>query len=711
MRKSENIAFLLICMVLYFFLTNSFAAIDRRAVVLRHNVVITNFDIESPLTVGNGNFAFTVDITGLQTFPSYYEKTIPLGTLSHWGWHSFPNPQNWSMSKFKFTPFNSRGRKVEYPDIPNNLRTPEITYLRDNPHRLHLGRIGLKFDTDKTEILTNAIEDVHQTLDLWKGAIHSRFIYSKNAVEVETLCHPGRDIVCIKIHSRLLTQGRLGVLIAFPYGTPDFRTADWNKPEAHTTTVLTNIARIIRFVRQVDETRYQLVATSNPECSVQIQKERHHFILTPKTKTDTIEILCEFTPQEDLQPIFSFEQAKKETAEYWEKFWMSGGAIDLSESKDPRWQELERRIVLSQYLTAIQCSGIYPPAESGLTFNSWAGKFHLEMHWWHAAHFILWGRPELFERSFEWYKKILPQAQKMAERQGYKGARFPKMTSPSGIESPSTVGPFLIWQQPHPIYFAELLYRNNPSRAILEKYRDIVFNAADFMASYAGWDEQANRYTLRPPLQCAQERFPKETTYNPTFELTYWRWGLITAQKWRERLGLQKNPEWNDVIRKLSTPTITNGLYLFAESAPDSYTNPRFRTDHPAVLAAYGFLPGPQIDPKIMENTFHWIWNNWDWKQTWGWDYPLVAMCAARLGKPELAIEALLMNTPKNYYRQNGHNHQRANLTIYLPGNGGLLSAIAMMSAGWDNAPHTNAPGFPQNGLWKVKYESLRPLP
>lgn len=57
----------------------------------------------------------------------------------------------------------------------------------------------------------------------------------------------------------------------------------------------------------------------------------------------------------------------------------------------------------------------------------------------------------------------------------------------------------------------------------------------------------------------------------------------------------------------------------------------------------------------------------------------------------------------------NGHNYQDKNLTIYLPGNGGLLAAVAMMAAGWGSAPGVNAPGFPKDGNWIVKYEGLKP--
>ena len=70
-----------------------------------------------------------------------------------------------------------------------------------------------------------------------------------------------------------------------------------------------------------------------------------------------------------------------------------------------------------------------------------------------------------------WYSGILPMARATARRQGYRGARWPKMVGPDGRESPSGIGVFLIWQQPHPIYLAELVYRANPNRRVLEKYR------------------------------------------------------------------------------------------------------------------------------------------------------------------------------------------------------------------------------------------------
>jgi hypothetical protein len=194
--------------------------------------------------------------------------------------------------------------------------------------------------------------------------------------------------------------------------------------------------------------------------------------------TDALEFVCEFSSKPLTEVPLNFDLALSATRKHWNKFWSTGGAIDLSGSKDPRWFELERRIVLSQYLTAIQCAGSLPPQETGLTYNSWEGKFHLEMHWWHAAHFALWNRLPLLEKSLGYYERILPRAQATAKRQGYTGARWPKMTGPTGAESPSSVGPFLVWQQPHPIFYAELCFREHHDRATLEKFKDVVMEMA-----------------------------------------------------------------------------------------------------------------------------------------------------------------------------------------------------------------------------------------
>src|SRR5690606_11841881 len=328
----------------------------------------------------------------------------------------------------------------------------------------------------------------------------------------------------------------------------------------------------------------------------------------------------------------------------------------------------------------------------------------------HGVHFALWGRPELLEKSMGYYSRILDKARQTASWQGYRGARWPKMTDPYGNESPSSVGVFLAWQQPHPIYYAELLYREDPENA-LEKYQEIVFETAQFMASYARFSAADSLYHLCQPLIPAQEIFPATETNDPPFELAYWRYALELAQQWRNRAGLEPDPSWQDVIEKLAPLPQHNGYYLSAAGAVEAYTDDADRRDHPVVTGAYGVLPlTEKIDTAIMAKTFDEIINRWNWETTWGWDYPMLAMCAARLGKPDKAVDALLMDVQKNTYLVNGHNYQDQRLRLYLPGNGGLLTAVAMMAAGWEGAME-EALGFPKDGRWKVRWEGLERIP
>jgi hypothetical protein len=122
-------------------------------------------------------------------------------------------------------------------------------------------------------------------------------------------------------------------------------------------------------------------------------------------------------------------------------------------------------------------------------------------------------------------------------------------------------------------------------------------------------------------------------------------------------------------------------------------------SDHPIVSGISGVLPFTRlVDPEILGNSLDTINKKWNWNTTWGWDFPMLAMSAASLGRAEQAMDFLLMDAPKNRYLLNGHNYQDARLAIYLPGNGGLLTAVAKMCV---------SDQFPHNGKWKVKWENL----
>lgn len=690
--------------------------IDRMALVQRHNVVNKKFDSLSSLTLGNGTFAFTVDITGLQSFPEAYSQGIPLGTQSEWGWHSFTDTAGYRFEESLKT-YHLHNRDITYAV---QWETPErnkqaADWFRQNMHRLQLGNIGLQILLKNgTPCRLPDIRDISQELDLWKGVLKSRFSVEGVPVQVLTTVHPQTDLIAVRIESPMLREGRIKVQIRFPYPTGTFSDAGVNMqfPEKHVSRVVEVGQRSFTLEHSLDRTRYFLQVSGSDAMSI-APRQRHDHIITPVANTDRFDFDFRFSEERPsaIRSLPPFETVQAFSEEHWLHFWQTGAAVEFLGSTDPRAFELERRVILSQYLMAVQCAGNMPPQETGLTYNSWFGKPHLEMHWWHVVHFALWNRPDMLEKSLHWYATVAGKAKAIAERQGYDGIRWQKMTDPEGNESPSSIGAFLIWQQPHFIYMTELLYRHYHDHGTLNKYKDLVFATADFMASFAAYDSATQRYILGKGMIPAQERFHPDSTFNSTFELAYWHWGLTIAQQWRVRLGLPRNERWEAVINSLSALPQKDGLYLAAESAPDTYTNPRYLTDHPAMLGALGMLPaGPPVDTAIMHRTFNKVWTSWNWQETWGWDFPLTAMTATRLGLPDKAIDALFMPVKTNTWLHNGHNYQDERLRLYLPGNGGLLTAVALMCVGYDGCTQA-LPGIPGDGKWRVAWEGLRPMP
>ena len=710
MKNLKNILLTLSCMAAA--TSTQAQRINREQLVKRHNVVVKAIDSLSSLSVGNGKFAYTVDATGMQTFPEKYEKGVPLGTQSEWGWHSFKDTMNLKEEE-SLREYTLNGRKVTYMV---QVKTPErgklaSDWFRQNVHRLQLGNLGLLLTKkDGSEAKPADIKAINQTLNLWTGEITSTFTLEGVPVKVTTVSHQQQDLLAFNIQSDLVKQGRLKVRLRFPFPTNEWGDygTNYKNPGKHTSSVVQNGAQLAVIKHQLDTNAYYTELAWTGAAAVK-NVAAHDFVLSP-TGGSSLQVSCLFTPkQQAALPAFAAVDAN--SIQNWKAFWMSGGAVDFAGSTDKRAKELERRIILSQYLTKIQCAGSQPPQETGLTYNSWYGKPHLEMHWWHGIHFALWGREQLLEKGMKWYDHVYDNAVKIAKRQGYEGARWQKMTDPDGNESPSSVGALLIWQQPHYIYFAELAYRAHPNAKTLAAYKKNVLATADFMASFPYYEKDKNRYILGKGVIPAQERFNAEDTFNPTYELQYWYWALNTAQQWRKRLGLAPDKKYTEVMQKLSALPQADGVYLATESAPDSYTNPKYKTDHPSVMGALGMVPyNKRLDMGVMKKTFDLVWNTWDWQDTWGWDFPMVAMTAGRLGKPDKAVDALFMNIHTNIYLVSGHNYQDDRLRLYLPGNGGILAAVAMMCAGWDGSTGNN-PGFPKDGSWKVKWEGLKKMP
>ena len=723
--------------------SNTTAEINRQAVVTRNNPVVTEASPLASLTVGNGHFATTVDVTGLQSFPFEYEAGVPLTAMSDWGWHKFENTAGLtpadSEKSFDLGHGHPEVYAVEYKASKGDdaRKVAATEYFRVNPHRLNLGAIGLELKgADGKPIGLKDLRGIRQELQLYDGKIESQFVADGQTVSVTTAAKQDKDAVVYRIKSPLLKDGRARVSIRLPYPTGKHADAasDWTKPERHTSRIVSSCANAAVIEHQLDATRYCLSLQWEGDATI-TECDRHYFTLT--TTADVLSFKAEYAPVTTPTPptTLVFDQELKAVVKAWNRWWQEGAIVDFSQCTDPRAKELERRVVLSQYLTQVNCANNMPPQETGLTYNSWFGRPHLEMTWWHMVDFALWSRPETVAQVLKWYDDVAyPVARQIAQRQGFKGVRWMKMTDPWAGEAPSNTGSFLIWQQPHYIYMAEEMYRANPTAETLQKYGKQVEETADFMADFVS---RANGTYFLQGATAMQESMSKDFSYNHPFELAYWQYGLSVANAWRERQGKERNQQWDAIIKEMAPlPMNKDGIYtaglpkgkttglksfdpfdaVAAGAASVSTTesfNEKCRNDHPAVLGPFGMLPPYSVSNDLVaaRKTLNWVMDNWNWATTWGWDYGMTAMAAARLGQPETALKALLIDTQKNTYLVNGHNFQTADrLRIYLPGNGALLTAVAMMCAGWDGCQQPMNPGFPQNGQWNVRWEGLQKM-
>lgn len=688
-------------------MTAPLAPIDRRALVARHDPVL-RAGSDGVLSVGSGRFAAGVDRTGTQTAAGPGSDATRLNTLAEWGWHTSAEdpPESWE-SLLRSYPSPRGPASYSDLDAPGGTEDPGpgAAWFRENPHKVSLLRFALVDAGTGRPPAEAEIEAVEQRLDLWTGTIRSRFRVRGRECEVLTTADPEHDALALRIDAP-----GLDLVLTFPGATGAWdRASAWDRPEAHSTVVEGD-----RVHRRLDDLSYE-VAVRGGSLS---RREAHTVVVGPagdpsapaRSPRDVVlELVPRAAPELALRgrPApsggLTAAQVRERAAAFWAEHWESTGALELGRSDDPRAVELERRAVLSRYIQRVHAAGNLPPAETGLLANSWRGKFHLEMHWWHAAHFALWGDAPSLRRSLGFYSAALPVARETARRQHCRGARWPKQIGPDLRESPSDIGPFLIWQQPHPIHLAELLRRADPRCGADPMLQEIVEETALCLVDLLR--EDGDGLGLGPPVIGAQERHVGERAHlrDPSFELAYTAWALRIADRWRHRRGDRTAGELTRIARRVHSPLTAQGRLSTFRAGPEMD-----RSDHPAHLLAHGMVPPTGTVPAhAASEALDDVLADWDWESTWGWDCPALAMTAARLSRPETAVDALLLPTVKNRADAAGHFPQRPGLPAYLPANGGTLIALALMAAGWDHGPA--APGLPAR--WLARSEGILPLP
>lgn len=227
--------------------------------------------------------------------------------------------------------------------------------------------------------------DKTQVLDLWTGSLVSTFSYNGSGIRVETRAAVNSDTVGVSINSELLATGALGLFFDFPF--PDVNKFDapyvglWNVTANHTTS-LQALEHDTQFAVQhkLDNTSYfmtaQWEATGGGQGHVTgPQHGTHRYFLTVPGATQ-LNITVSFSP-DVISTAASFNDLVANAEAWWEDYWNAGAFIDLTSTDSANATELQRRIILSQYLTAVNSASSFSPQESGLVNNGWYGKFHV----------------------------------------------------------------------------------------------------------------------------------------------------------------------------------------------------------------------------------------------------------------------------------------------------------------------------------------------
>lgn len=588
----------------------------KKSDIIKYNLKFNHIDSKNPVTIGNGDFAITLDQTGTQSLYEIY-KDIPLSTMSNKNW--------FYKDKKDIKPSYVDGKAYMLFNLDND---PNYQTNRQYPFKYSFMQI-LLYDNDKL-IDINNIKDVKQELDLYKGIVTSSFNYKEKINKTTSFIYQDHDEFNFKLQSYNLN-------LALKFNYPSY------PKNGYRLDILPNVL--------VKEDRITLLYDDKNSLS---------FKLKSSSKYQIVENTLIF---DDNNVSFSLALDEIKEGKLLDEFWKCDNGIIIDN------EELVKKMVLSKYLLHVNSTGIYPPQESGLTYNCWNSKFHLEMHLIHSLWNIYNNHVGDLVKSFDYYLSIMPSSLKRASLNGYKGLRFPKMTGPDGEDSPSNIGPLLIWQAPHILFMLQEIYYLYNKENIIKKYEPLISGTIDFMISFLTLKD--SKYQMLDPLLEACESIPLDRCQNPSFELEYWRYTLERQAKIDTVLYGHQRYDYLDITSKIITPKEDDGIYLKTYGVIDKYD---LYKDHPTEGFLMSFFKSKIVDKEKMVKTIDYILKNMDLSSYWGWDLLFLGLSLLNCGEIEKSIEVTQLNTINNQYLYNGYNTSpRDDLKAYLPGNGAFL--------------------------------------
>ena len=289
--KSKSIWLLLILSIVLLNRCGNNTKNETLTLVRKNNIVNSVIDSMSSMSVGNGHFIFSADITGLQTFPDFYSGGIPLITRSDWSSYIGNLPGGTSYS-------------------------------------YQLGNVGLRvLKKNGIEISTTDIEAPVQSLNMSTGEIESMFRIEDTPVHLKTVCHSDYDMISVKIISELIRKKQLSIKIDFSDRASSLPDTSYRSSRRNTTEVLSDTNNMAIFERNLNNDKYRVMIWLNDAHLINVSQ--HVYYLEPDRSDSTYSFSCQFLNNPEDGRIQDFGETETASRKGWEKFWITNGNTDF----------------------------------------------------------------------------------------------------------------------------------------------------------------------------------------------------------------------------------------------------------------------------------------------------------------------------------------------------------------------------------------------
>ncbi len=689
-----------------------------------HNLIYTNLQ-EPALFTGNGSIGMSVDVTGTQLLRADYTPQT-IFTIAQNIWHDPPMPdslRNVQLARQKYP--HGENRTLEYVNPASPIQSKLYDFLRKYPNKFNLFNVALTMSAGGQELASvKELSDINQTLDLRNGIIRSLYKWNGVTTKAESYVHAQKDLLVF--HFADSAAAPISRKLRIRFDSPDAWDPRYEKAAPAVKLSAGGVYSLIDFGSSKDQRTfwalrampgdfsYAVVGRITAEvASVTFSEQEMIVELAPYARKEFTIVLSATSAKDSKDPLkagkkavtsalsHGYNELLKDHVAWWHDFWNRAG-IDLY-SADGRGKTLERWYYLSLYHLACNDRGTLPPAEGGLVANSWYGKFHLEMHFWHAIGFLAANRPDMLAPSLPWYLQALPQAKLNAATMGLQGAKYPKMTSFPGKESPGSTNLRIYWHVGEIPTIIWWYYLYTGDEKFLQRMYPVLQNTAEFVRSFVVQNPKTGVYEILPPIATCDETTIPDSVRNPGFTLAEFNVALDVAAKASKLLNqdVELSRQWRHVRDHLAPIPHNGEAYLIYESFAGTWT-PKHTRSHPSVLGP--FFPTRVVpDDRLIRTTYDKVLSSWSWDKTWGWDFGFTAAVGAYLNRPNDAVNVLLHAekalSPAVTFRGGSVNS-------YLPGNGALVMAINEMLLQSLDGYIRLFRGIPPD--WRVAFHSLR---